>query len=706
MSAELGNDGSRHSNGSYPASADTGPKPPGSENASRSDRRPDVPTVEERIDGLLERWPDRCMVPVSEEHGTKLRREAFEEPETVEETVEVGEHEEITTHEVVERSALPHVAVVQELLEMYERYRDLHLKLEKRERHKKPEEFLINLTNSYTPEYQSKHYARLSAWERQVLGGENPHGEEVTGEFTEPVTVLMGLTASAYREPGNPASGLRPICDHDREIRDAWTGSSNSVKRALRYVLEDALGLPSDSYTWWVQSEPHGGDGANVDRSHSHPVVVLDAAAADVSADAISPETFRPVIAKHVAECDGATWDAHRIREDSEKSAVEVRTEDEINSLSGYVAKYVACDPEKDLLERSDEYLMWAASQWATATQKYSRDRVATAATKADACHQEYVSEESDQGHDHGEVVALSKKPGVSFECAECGSSFGIDQSCTLTDHRTAQAAVEPPCAADGGEVVEESGGEAVDGLRAAWRDARAAARVGGPTVERECGHEEPDRCPLCATETEAPHHTVSGEVPIPESASPSEPVGEESASFRRPPMWEPVSVVRTWSGEETAVGTPSGVEYAEVVVEAAGAAVRKVPDRLLPLPPVSWLEGPEPWDRHPVEESDVRGGLLPPPEILARERRERTNRERITPKKWPDDWYARRFEESGGEESGPGDDLDPAERRRVLELLEERSDESVVEVAGRLCVSPSVVEEVRALVDGSAASG
>jgi len=696
MSADSGNSGSRHSNGSYPAQAGSDSLPAESENADRPEERPDVPTVGERIAGLLERWPDRCMVPVSEEHGTKLRRECFEEPETVEETVEVGEHEEMMTYETVERSALPHVAVVEELLEMYERYRDLHLKLEKRERHKEPESFLIGLDNSYSPEYQSAHYARLSAWERQMLGGEYPHGEEVSGEFVEPVTVLMGLTASAYREPGNPASGLKPVCDHDRAIRDAWTGSSGSVKRTLRYVLEDALGLPSDAYTWWVQSEPHGGDGANVDRSHSHPVVVFDAAAADVSADEIAPETFRPVVSKHVAECDGATWDAHRVEE-----TVEVRTEDEIESLSGYVAKYVACEPDKDLLERSDEYLMWAASQWATATQKYSRDRVATAATKADACHQEYVSEESHQEHDHGEVVVRSKKPGVSFECVACGSSHGVDQSCTLTEHRTAQAAVGGACAADGGEVVEEADGEAVDGLRSRWRDARGAARVGGEPVVRECGHGVPDRCPLCATETEAPHHTVSGEVPIPESAAPSEPVEEESAGFRRAPTWEPVSVVRTWSDEEESVGAPSGVEYDEVVVEGAGAAVRKVPDRLLPLPPVSWLEGPEPWDRYPVEESDVRDGLLPPPEVLAKERRERHNRERVTPKRWPDDWYARRFEkEADGEADRDG--LDPADRRRVLELLEERSDESVVEVAGRLCLPPSVVEEVRALVDGS----
>jgi hypothetical protein len=635
------------------------------------------------------------MVPVSEEHGTKLRREAVEEPETVEETVEVGEHEEITTYETVEQSAQPHIAVVEELLEMYERYRDLHLKLEKRERHKEPEEFLIGLDNSYSPEYQSGQYARLSAWERQILGGEYPHGEEVSGEFVEPVTVLMGLTASAYREPGDAASGLKPVCDHDREIRDAWTGSSGSVKRVLRYVLEDTLGLPSDAYTWWVQSEPHGGDGANADRSHSHPVVVLDAAAADVPSGEIVPETFRPVVAKHVAECDGATWDGHRL-----DRTVEVRTEDEIESLSGYVAKYVACDPEKDLLERSDEYLMWAASQWATATQKYSRDRVATGATKADACHQEYVSEESHQDTDHGEVVVRSRKPGVTFECAACGSSFGIDQSCTLTEHRTAQAASQGACEADGGEVVEESGdgSDGVgEGLRSRWRDARGAAVVGGGTAVRECGHEEADTCPLCATETEAPEHTVSGEVSIPESAAPSEPVEEESASFRRPATWEPVSVVRVWSDEEESVGAPGGVEYAEVVVEGAGAAARKVPGRCRPLPPVSWLEGPEPWERHPVEESDVREGILPPPSVIAKEERERTNRERITPKSWPSDWYARRFEEASEADAGG---LEDRTRSRIVELVENESVSSAVEVVGRLQLPPSAVEEVRVLLE------
>jgi hypothetical protein len=664
-----------------------------------------VPTVQERIAGLLERWPDRCTVPVSEEHGTKLRREAFEESETVEETVEVGEHEEITTYETVERSALPLIAVVEEFLEMYESYRDLHLKLEKREPNTEPEEFLISLINSYSPEYQEKQYAKMCAWDRQILGGEYPHGEEVEGAFEEPVATMFSLTGSGYRVPGEPESGLRPICDHDRDIRDAWTGSSGSVKRTLRYVLEDSLGLSSDEYTWHYQSEPHPGDSTNAGYSHAHPILVFDGAAANTEPDAISSETFRPVVAKHIAECDGATWDGHSL-----ENAVEVRTADEINSLSGYAAKYVQVDPDKDLLERSDEYIMWAASQWATATQKYSRDRVATAATKADACHQEYVSEESHQDRDHGETVVRSKKPGVSYECLMCGSSFGIDQECSLTEHRTAQTPAESACAADGGEAVEretETADGLSDGLRAAWKDAQSAARI-----------EEP---------------VGGGEV--------------ESASFRRPARWEPVSVVRTWSDEEESVGAPSGVEYEELVVEGAGAAVRKIPERCLVgepgdgrivsrsvsgveppdgapecvgehvrlseperrpgvgvpsvvrLPLSGWLEGPEPWERHPVDESDVREGILPPPEVLAKEHGEHYNGRRITPKEWPSDWYAERYEkELDGEADRDG--LTDRQRMRVIQLVENESVASAVEVAGRLELPPESIEEIEVLLE------
>jgi hypothetical protein len=684
MSADSGNDAAWLSNGTYPASSGRAFEPPDLESAEYPDARPDVPTIEERIRGLLEEYPERCMVSVSEQHGVKLREEALSEPETREERVSVGQHEEIVTETVTERSALPLIAVVEEMLEWYESYRDMYLRMGKGDGIREPrEEFLIALDNSYSGEYQERQYARLKALKRQLLGGEYPSGEEVDGEFVDPVTVLFTFGASGYRESGDSESGLRPICDHDRSIREAWTGSSDSVRRTLRYVLEDKLGLSSDAYAWWWQSEPHPGDGTNAGYSHSHPVVVFDGAAASVPVDDVSEETFRAVVAKHVAECEGAEWSAHEL-EDS----VEVRTDGDIEDFAGYVSEYIAIDPDTDLLERSDKYLMYAASQWATTTQKYSRDRVATDATKADACHQEYCDPETQQMDDHGDVVVRSRRHGVEFECIECGSAFGIDQTGTLTEHRLNESAVS----ADGGEELESESGETA-GLRSWWSDARGAAVVGGPAVERECDHREPDTCPLCATETESPDHTVSGEVPIPESAEPVSEPPVESCGFSRSPKWEPVSIVKMWSEEETVIGAPSGTVYGEVVVPGAESLAAQLSG---PLPPVSWLEGPEPWERHPVSESAVRSGDLPPPEVIAREERERYNRERVTSKRWPDDWYERRYER---EESEGAVILDESERERIEEFLEREPEATVAVVMGRLGLSPEVRSEVSELL-------
>ena len=70
MSAESGNSPSRHSNGSYPALDVSGPEPPESENADQPKGRPDVPTVEERIDGLT---PKLGAVLLRHRHHTPIR---------------------------------------------------------------------------------------------------------------------------------------------------------------------------------------------------------------------------------------------------------------------------------------------------------------------------------------------------------------------------------------------------------------------------------------------------------------------------------------------------------------------------------------------------------------------------------------------------------------------------------------------------------
>ena len=684
MSADLGNPGGpRLSNGSYPASDASGPLPPESEYPAE---RPPLPTPEERVADLLREYPERMNTAISEEHGRKLRESCLDDPVEELRTVDVGKNETVQVSETVARSALPLVGAVWDLLETYEKYRDMHLRMVRGGGVEDDrEEFLVQLSNSFSPDYQTETYAKLSALKRQLLGGSYPNGGEVEGSFSEPVTVLFGLTASTYKEPGEPESGYRPPADHDRAIREAWSGSSGSVKRTLRYVLEDKLGLESADYAWWYQSEPHPGDGVAAGYSHAHPIVVLDASAASVPASAISEDTFEPVVAKHVAECDGATWDGHR-------DAVTVQQPDEIKDFGSYVSKYLAIGPEKDLLERSDEYLLWAASQWATTSQKYSKDRTATAAVKADKCQQQYLDPEAEQWVAHGETVVPSEKPGVEYECGCCGSHYEIEQSPESLARARLDAA-EPVAVADGGE--DEEGPP--ESLAERWPSADAAGRVGSPTRSRECSHaSEADECPLCAAETEAPNHTVSGEVPIPESAA-APPAEVVSEGFERSPEWEPDAVVRTWGeGEETAIGSPGGTVYGEITVPGEGSIMDRCGFEY--LPPVEVFEGPEPWENTGVfDESEVRAGEVPPPELVGREWSETVQSgRRVTAKQWSEDWYAERFERSA---SSADPELSESERSRVEAFARRTGITSAPSVCGKLRIDPRKVSAVESVV-------
>ena len=659
--------GSRLSNESYPAQSGR------DANTADLSHRPDVPTVDERIRGIIESYPDRSFEPLSAIHGRTLRDDCLAEAETAERTVAVGEHDEITVEDTVSCEAIPWIGAVETLLRKYERYRDKWLKMSRgSERRGDYESFEISLSMSYSPEYQSKQYARLKALKRQTVGGEYPNGRGCEGEFESPVVCLLGLTTSSLE-----AGEYRPPVDHDREIREAWSGSSSSVKRTLRYLLEDKMGLNSSEYVWWWQSEPHPGGGAASGYSHSHPVVILDEAATVPEApEPTDAETWRPVVAKHVAECDNAEWDAHRLDD-----AVSVRRADEIDDIVGYVSEYLAVAPDEDLLERSDEYLLWAASQFAASSQKYSRSKWATAAAKADACQQQYVDPETRQMYEHGERVVRSSAGATHrYECAECGSPHGIDQSEESLARLRLDAAASAPspstaAVTDGGTATAESGDEtdaesretAPRSFAERWPSARSGGRLASPV--REAGE-------------------------------PGETVVE---GFDREPEWRPEAIVQKWSDEETEIGEPSGVEYGEVVVPGAESVLETTP--LDYLPPASWLAGPEPWSGTELfSESDVRLGRVPPPELVARELGERTQTGReVTAKRWPSDWYARRFESSQESDSDGEPQLASEVSRstveRVRELVRTEGITSVPSVLGRLQLSPEYAETVSEIV-------
>ena len=678
MSADTGESAPWLSNGTYPAFAG---RPPETADQEYPSERPTYPTPEERVADLFEAYPDRMATPISTEHGRKLRESVLDDPVTEVREVDLGSGETALVEDTVSRSALPLMAAVWDLLETYEKYRDLHLRMKKQVSYDEQDDFLIKLDNSYSPTYRSGTYAKLTALTRQLIGGEYPEdsacaGESCPGVFDEPVTVLFGLTASVYNTPSERQSGFRPPADHDREIREAWTGSANSVKRVLRDVLERKLGLSSSEYAWWYQSEPHPGDGPAAGYSHSHPVVIFDAAAATVPLEEIGPEMFRSVVAKHVSLCDHATWDAHDLDD-----SVTVRHPDEIANFGSYVSKYLALGPEKDLLERSDEYLMWAASQWATTSQKYSKSRTATAAIKADRCHQQFADEEAEQPIDHADRIVQSSKPGISYECACCGSHFGISQEPDTLSRARLDAA-------DRRSADDDTDDEPPQSLAERWPSATGAARVGSPTREREC-HHPPDsnQCPLCAREIGA----VPGDVPIPDTAkAPSAPV--ETDSFQREPQWEPDAIVRTWGdGDETAIGSPGGTIYDEIVVKGHDSISYQCD--LPHLPPVSVLEGPEPWENTDLfSESDVRTGRVPPPELLAREWSETVQSgRRVTAKQWSTDWYADRYERETSRTTG----LPKSKRARIREFVRETGITSVPSICGSLNINPSHAEAV-----------
>jgi hypothetical protein len=169
---------------------------------------------------------------------------------------------------------------------------------------------------------------------------------------------------------------------------------------------------------------------------------------------------------------------------------------------------------------------------------------------------------------------------------------------------------------------------------------------------------------------------------------------------FDRPPEWSPESVVQKWSDEEMVIGEPSGVDYGEIVVPGAESILETTPFDRLPGPSV--LEGPEPWrDTDLFSESDVRLGLVPPPELVARELVERTQTGReVTPKKWPSDWYARRYERADDDlNDEAADGLDDSMREAIAELVRTEGLTSVPSVLGRLQIDPDRADEVSEVV-------
>ena len=673
----------------------SGPETAVSENESKP--LAELPDPSDKVREFLDEFGEQAHVLMSTEHGQTLRPEAFEEDTEVRKYVtEDGDTEQV--EDVVERRALPLWQVVANMLSWHEEYHKSTLRLEYG-RESDPTHTLldVDLENSWFAAYQDQERARLKALERETCGyqtcdecdtryctEQDDHATEyVPGRFEEPVVALTGRTASGAG---------RPPVDHAREIADAW--SNGGVRRSLRYVM-DKLGLESEQWVRWTQAEPHPGDGANQGYHHTHDIIILDGAA---TAEDVTAETFREVIESHVAECDHAGAEAHDLDKSPEqwaKGNVETVSVKEVDgeireSVASYAASYLA-NEKVDLLERPPEYLAWAATMWATNTRKATGTDSRTHAIEADRCRHKHHEGEQDVAH--GEQVTYSDKRGCTAECLMCGSPWDVEQKETLV---AAKQVAGPDVAADGGAAGEQTAEqEAEEDLRSRWPSAREAAVVGGQTAQRECDHEEPDTCPLCATETESPNHTVSGDTPIPDTAAPPDGTESVSAGFERPPSWSAKSVIV--DGEEYAA-TGGGLEKKPLDLPNAPVRVASMAtdgaSELVCQECVSYFGSVTGYVEHGCEHGEVYVAWLPPTDAPAEESvMSYQEFVEVVPDRLLD-------EDRGGDLDVEPEQAEPQLPEQVHRYCENNPGAAVPEVLGRFGLSPERAESVAELVN------
>jgi len=533
------------------------------EPGSPADSARELPTTAERVAESYEKYPDRSELPLTDRHGTSLRREyTYERWESWQSEAVDEADDEVSGESLVSRSAVTWGEALERMLESHEETRRTTINLEKG-RPSDPEyaEFSIDAVTRWFETYQKKYYAQMEGWLRELTGGVRPSGGEATGIFDDPHICLLSTSASSI-----PNGSHVPPVDHINVRRTSW---SKYVYQELRNLM-NRLEFESADWQYDRRSEPHTGKrgnyGINRCYGHDHIVLVVDGE--------VSKADLRPVIEKHVEKCDWAGPDAHDLDIADWESApstsdcscksgcdqcvgtVEIKKPEELENVAAYVADYVSIDP-LDLHERSEEYLMWAASVTAANAKTQSRSDAAGWAATADACKQRYESEQSDQVVDHGESVIRSNRRGVDLECAECGSPHGIDQEQTLT---AARVGSQTTAVTDGGLDREEE-------LREQWPSARAAASV-GESPERTRWRKEIED--YTQQNPEASPAQILGELKLPPRAR--EVLDEidagidpsESVDFQYGPEWHVKSV--TIGEEEYPASAGTGIDMVETV--------------------------------------------------------------------------------------------------------------------------------------------
>lgn len=430
----------------------------------------ELPTPGDVVSSFYDNHYDLAKLPLTRQHGRSIRSELLEVSTKRETTDAPQKTEDPFEIEYVDgRNPVTWGEAVMRLVQDHEEKRNMMLHLARG----KPGDplhatFDTPAESRFMASYQKKYFAQLKACLREFVGaGERPSGESPGGIMENPKVVLLTRTASSI-----PDGDRLPVIDHFDQLRESWS----DVRNTIRNKMEKDLGL--DSGVGWVYDrrlEPHPGDGANQCYPHEHVVLLVDRAD-------LTESDFRKVVEKHVDSCDAAgrgahdldveDWDANR----DDVDTVSIRDPAEIENLAAYVADYASIEPA-DLLERSTDYVAFAAAAWATSTQTITRSDPMVHASTADACKQRFEDGATDQELDHAEEIRREEIRGKpTLVCAECGSPHGIDQTQTLIEARSPQQRARDQLAADGGRDWDR---EREDELREAWPSARSVAHVG-----------------------------------------------------------------------------------------------------------------------------------------------------------------------------------------------------------------------------------
>lgn len=277
----------------------------------------------EIVDRFIEEMPARAARPISVRGGTKLRDESARE--------KCGDEERYRSE--------TWSTVLNEFLKWYNGYRDAELVFKSLE----GVEDRGDMLNSHMPQYGDCYYARLKAFEREIIK-----------EFDEPHSVMLTFSGSS----SNANGGWRCVADHLRDVVESWRPDrGRGVYHKLRTVLDGKRW----EYALAVEKHRSG-------YGHVHCAVFVDGE--------VDESEFHSVIDTHLRKCEIAGWkaqDYHSPNKDDRPISVKrinpnADDVDTINNLGSYIREYIGAYGE-ELFDRDLDELIFRAAAWASGTQ-------------------------------------------------------------------------------------------------------------------------------------------------------------------------------------------------------------------------------------------------------------------------------------------------------------------------------------------------